>query len=397
MARNFRGLLDGGSGAGGGLLSQALAMAQPAAQPAAQQPMLQPSSMTYQVDPMSSGYFDTAASGDAMSNMSGYRDSALMQTLSQLPGSEAFYRQSPGGDDTSAAGIDPQALQAYLQQQGYSIYDDPTGAGGTLRVMNGDQMLGSESYSNEDQNFGIASSLVGAAGGSFMGAANGLGSMASGALSGGMAAGAQEPTLQSIGQGALIGGAIGGVTDYMGGADAAPSLEAGGQSPAPWANQGSAPSWYQEMTQQSVAPWASSSPSLMGGIGAAALTPMEVPSEEWQSVPTPTPATPEALSSNAIKTLPSSVGAAAGGGLLESLTSNPRLAAAVAGGLLGGSGGAGGSGGGSYNGPMPTITRGGWSPTATPTYTQPAPGGPRLNTQPGQANSGLWRFMGGGQ
>ena len=97
----------------------------------------------------------------------------------------------------------------------------------------------------------------------------------------------------------------------------------------------------------------------------------------------------------AVASIGGATGAAAAGGLLDKLTSNPRLVAGLAGGLLGGAD-AGGGGGSSYSGPMPTITRGGWSPTATPTYTQPAPQ-PLLNTQPGQANSGLWRFMGSGQ
>jgi hypothetical protein len=87
------------------------------------------------------------------------------------------------------------------------------------------------------------------------------------------------------------------------------------------------------------------------------------------------------------------------GGLLDYLKANPRLVAGLAGGLLGGAdaGGGGGGGGYSYSGPMPTITRGGWKPTATPTYSAPA-AAPLLNTKPGQANSGLWRYkLGGGQ
>ena len=128
------------------------------------------------------------------------------------------------------------------------------------------------------------------------------------------------------------------------------------------------------------------------GMMDSALTPMDVPSAEWQNPTTPTSATP-AATLDPSGTLPT--GAATGGGLLNALTSNPRLIAGLAGGLLGGAGAEGG-GGYSYNGPMPTITRGGWSPSATPTYSQPAPA-PRLNVQPGQANSGLWRFMGGQQ
>jgi hypothetical protein len=79
---------------------------------------------------------------------------------------------------------------------------------------------------------------------------------------------------------------------------------------------------------------------------------------------------------------------------VDKLKENPLLGRAVFGGLGGLLGGSGGSGGGgySYDGPMPTISRQGWSPSATPTYRQPEPA-PLLNTQQGQANSGLWRFM----
>jgi hypothetical protein len=131
---------------------------------------------------------------------------------------------------------------------------------------------------------------------------------------------------------------------------------------------------------------------LMGGGTPASTTPlapMEVPSEAWQNPTTPEIATPT-------QTLdPSGVVPSTGGGLLDYLRNNPRLVAGLAGGLLGGA--EGGSGGESYTGPMPTITRGGWSATATPTYSQPQAQQP-MNVQPGQANSGLWRYMlGGGQ
>jgi hypothetical protein len=81
--------------------------------------------------------------------------------------------------------------------------------------------------------------------------------------------------------------------------------------------------------------------------------------------------------------------------VVDKLKENPLLGRAVfggLGGLLGGAGGQSGGGGYSYDGPMPTISRQGWSPSATPTYKQPEQA-PVLNTQPGQANSGLWRFI----
>lgn len=85
----------------------------------------------------------------------------------------------------------------------------------------------------------------------------------------------------------------------------------------------------------------------------------------------------------------------AGGGLLNAAKNNPRLAGAALGGLLGGtgggSGGSGGSGGQAYNGPMPTIERGNWSPTAQAQMMEvPQFGG--LLPKTGNANSGLWRY-----
>lgn len=341
------------------------------------------------VDPMASPFFfKTGIGGDDTSTQNSYRDSIFSQVLAGVPGMEQFYRASPGGDDTSAAGINPELLKAWLEQNGYSLRNASNTNGGRVWAedSNGNLIGTAQDYSNQDTNFGIASSLLGAAGGSFIGAASGLGSMASGALSGGMAAGAQDPDLSSIGKGALLGGAIGGVTDYLG---STPTYEAGGQSAAPWANQGSAPAWYQEMTQQSVAPWASSSPSLMGGIGGTLGSLPEVPAP---SDPMPTNAE-SGITTAEVPTIPAVPGAT-GGGLLEYLKANPRLVAGLAGGLLGGAEG-GASGGYSYSGQMPTISRGGWSPTATPTYAQPAAQKP-LNIQQGQANSGLWRYMLGG-
>lgn len=84
----------------------------------------------------------------------------------------------------------------------------------------------------------------------------------------------------------------------------------------------------------------------------------------------------------------------AGGGLLDFAKANPKLAGAIAGGLFGGAGGgSGGSGGGApaYTGPMPTIERGNWSPTAkAQMMAVPQFGGQLPKT--GNANSGLWRY-----
>jgi hypothetical protein len=81
---------------------------------------------------------------------------------------------------------------------------------------------------------------------------------------------------------------------------------------------------------------------------------------------------------------------------IEYAAKNPK----IVGGLLGAAGGAteGGGGGGTepYTGPMPTISRGGWQPRAQAQMMQLPTFGQGLNAQQqGNANSGLWRFMGG--
>ena len=74
-----------------------------------------------------------------------------------------------------------------------------------------------------------------------------------------------------------------------------------------------------------------------------------------------------------------------------------KLLFGATGAALGGTGGSSG-GGYSYSGPMPTISRQGWSPTA---QQQTLIGGPSmgmLDVKPGEAMSGLWRYglLGGG-
>lgn len=65
------------------------------------------------------------------------------------------------------------------------------------------------------------------------------------------------------------------------------------------------------------------------------------------------------------------LGAGGSSGVLDTIinaaTRNPRLTAGVVGGLLGGSG-VEEEKPEDYKGPMPTITRGGWKPSVTPTY-----------------------------
>jgi hypothetical protein len=85
-----------------------------------------------------------------------------------------------------------------------------------------------------------------------------------------------------------------------------------------------------------------------------------------------------------------------GNGLLDYAAKNPKVVGGLLGSLAGATGGlSSGSSDAPYTGPMPTISRGGWQPRvqaqqmALPTF------GQGLKTTQGNANSGLWRFMGG--
>jgi hypothetical protein len=84
------------------------------------------------------------------------------------------------------------------------------------------------------------------------------------------------------------------------------------------------------------------------------------------------------------------------GGILDWIKANPKLGGALLGGLLGGSGSSSG-GGYSYNGPMPTISRGGWKPQAQAQLMPTQNVAPALNLQqPGMQRSGLLRYLNGG-
>jgi hypothetical protein len=380
--------------------------------------------LSYQVDPLNSEIFRTYANSDQSANLGGFRDTGLMQTLSQLPGAEAFYRPNTNfGDSTDPYGIDPQLLAEYLQQMGYSIFDDANEAGGTLRVMDGDNVLGSESYSNKDSGFGFASSLLGAAGGGLIGGMAGLGSIGTGALSGGMAAGAQDPELSSIAKGAAVGGLMGGAQEYLS-ADGYSGLDYGDGSAFP-AGDGSA--WTAPVPPSVGVDWSyggGSDPNLLTGGGnvltgglptelppslpsfnvptggvLGAVEPIKLPdnfadvSDITGPIDKALDATPPATDS--LKTLPADVAPAAGSSIWDTIKNNPQLVGAITGGLLGGvDGGSSGGGATPYTGPMPTITRGDWKPSAQASLMQVPQFGQGLMSGPGVANSGLWRFKG---
>ena len=86
-----------------------------------------------------------------------------------------------------------------------------------------------------------------------------------------------------------------------------------------------------------------------------------------------------------------------GGGLLDYAAKNPKVVGGLLGGLTGATGGLDSGGGGEapYTGPMQTISRGGWQPRAQAQQMALPTFGQGLKTAQGNANSGLWRFMGG--
>jgi len=223
--------------------------------------------LSYMVNPLDSRYFQTSASGDQSANLGGYRDSALRQVFAGLPGSEAFYRPDGNtGDTTDPFGVDPQLLQQYLQQMGYSIYDDPTGDGGTLRVMDGDQMLGSEQYNNDDSAFQLAALI--AAGAVTAGVGSGYLGGGAAAGSGGIPLTAAEMGVGSFPAGSGFGfmpagaaeaGAVGGGMTAGANALYAPAGFAGGTGSA--------------LAGGGAAGGAAGAGSLLGSIGSALTSP----------------------------------------------------------------------------------------------------------------------------
>jgi hypothetical protein len=269
------------------------------------------------------------------------------------------------------------------------------------QIISGDPVYDRESWNTDDYlnlaakaaliyggGLGFDSLMAGAGvGGATAGAAEGLGTL--GTIEAGSGAVASLPTMAELGLGAATvptipttaaigGGAIGGGLGMLG------TIPAGAGEVAALPTMAEAGLGAATMP---VVPEVAS----FGGVGMLGTLPEVPPPVD------PLPTNAEAgIAPAVVPTIPAVPAVTESGGLLDYLKANPRLVAGLAGGLLGGAGGSG-SGGYSYSGPMPTITRGGWKPTATPTYSAPA-AAPLLNTKPGQANSGLWRYMlGGGQ
>jgi hypothetical protein len=156
------------------------------------------------VDPMASPFFfQTGQGGDDTSTQNSYRDSIFSQVFAGVPGMEAFYRASPGGDDTSAAGINPELLQQYLQQNGYSLRSAAHGGGGRVWAedANGGLIGSAQDYSNADPNFWTAALLAGAGVGAGVatGAIGGAG--ATGAATGGSVAGGSGLSMGGVSAG----------------------------------------------------------------------------------------------------------------------------------------------------------------------------------------------------
>jgi len=124
--------------------------------------------------------------------------------------SYGYSGNTPGtGEGDQQAGDPKKELMDWMKTSGYNYRLNPTFNGGQQNAwFQGNKLVpGSyKEFEGGDPMFGIASSMLGAAGGQFVGGLAGLGSLGSGALAGGMRAGMQDPTLSSITKGAASGG-----------------------------------------------------------------------------------------------------------------------------------------------------------------------------------------------
>lgn len=275
-----------------------------------------------------------------------------------------------GEDQPQQFGNPQQELLDWMKSSGYTYALNPTRDGGQLNAWldaSGKPIDGTlQEFQGGDKNFGIASSLLGAAlGGIGMSHAGLLGG-AAGAAPEGLSLAGEYGGAGALGDASLLtGSSLGTVAQPAAGMTYGGSALGGGLSAAnAGLTGGGSPSYLTE----------------------GALTPMEVPSQAWQN-----PALASTQSPTA--TLAASAAAPSFIDKLPGLLTNPKVIGAVAGGLLGGTG-ADSSEPAPYTGSMPTIERGNWKPNAQANLMQVPQFGQGLLSGPGVANSGLWRFKG---
>lgn len=161
------------------------------------------------IDPTNNAFFGTEQSNGfgnpnntrSLGNADG---SGYYSGLLSIPGASSYL--APQGESTNYGAIDPQALQAYLNQNNYSLMEAPYSEGVMRWLQTPDALVGTPEYvSYEDDNFGIASALATAAiGGSVAGWAGAGGATGSGASSGGSMFGSG-----TVGSGLKAGGTAG--------------------------------------------------------------------------------------------------------------------------------------------------------------------------------------------
>ena len=170
------------------------------------------------IDPRYSAFFGPQDAGSGSATMGNGNGAGWMQGLANLPGSEAYYTAAQGnGDSEQAARIDPNALYAYLQAQGYNLNEMGVEGDQVERWISnstGQDVGDRERIATDDQNFWtgalLAGATVGGATAGWANAGNGLGSTGTiGAGTGSQAGLAATGTEAGIGTlGAVPGGSL---------------------------------------------------------------------------------------------------------------------------------------------------------------------------------------------
>jgi len=166
------------------------------------------------INPLMNPYFRPQETGDAQMSLGSGAGYDWMQGLANLPGANAFY--TPGvnaGDASSDPSINADALQAYLDQMGYSLNEQPLPGNSTERWIadaSGGDVGAREQFSYDDPNFEAGAALAAAL------VTGGVASWANPGLFGAAAGGGGLNS--AIAQGALSGGAVGGGAGALGAA-----------------------------------------------------------------------------------------------------------------------------------------------------------------------------------
>lgn len=380
--------------------------------------------MAYEINPLNNPYFGTMdrswqfgkpGSGFSQGNADG--SGVYDFGLAGLDDSSFFRAAQGSGDNQGSASIDPQALAQWLSQNGYNLMDTgPTnGFYGSRYVQDaaGSIVGAPQTYSNDDRNFWTAALLAGGLVGSAIAAPATVGGTAAttsatdplaaymtsggveGSIYGGLetvqAGAAAQAASSGLGGGGLDGFEAG---EFVGGSggDAVGStgFELEGLLADPMATPTAgtfgqiSPAASQQMAAGLVG--VQSPLTMAPGSGLYGLP-------TWPTSPAPAQTTPTQPTQPTQAPPTGVVQKTAAEKAAEFALKNPKLVGSLLGAAGGGSDG-GGGGEAPYTGPMPTITRGNWSPTAAPQYMQQPNYGLLQPAGTKTPNSGLHQYMG---